>query len=340
MAVRSYLDQQIQNEAAARAAGAPVTPGSFTDIASREVNPQFVQRALGTIPANTPPPAPAYQQTFLSGLLAQLQNAAPEQQQVARFAPQLQGLLGPVLQQEHGRDPNDPEQVGRDYQKEYNEKNEDGTYKVSVEDMINRYKFNQNIAPALAGIFSPFGAAYDKFGPEPTSEFGKFLESLNPSGSQGPRRTMAELNKAFKNRNVEAGIYPAAKDSIQRLIDLRSGGALDSSGIDLNDPPATSSTPADATAYMPSSGPTSWNRNSVSGTLKNMGSRVDALIETLKRGQNYQVGDVITPPVMRMPVIKESSWEEQQEKARNMAEDAIRKNRDFTWTDEERERRR
>jgi hypothetical protein len=106
MAVRSYLDQQIQNEAAARAAGAPVTPGSFTDIASREVNPQFVQRALGTIPANTPPPAPAFQQTFLSGLLGQLQNATPEQQQqVARFAPQIQGLLDPSYRESDvGRD--------------------------------------------------------------------------------------------------------------------------------------------------------------------------------------------------------------------------------------------
>jgi hypothetical protein len=99
MAVRSYLDQVIQNEAAARAAGAPVTRGSFTDIANREVGSGFVDRALGTIPANTAPLAPAYQQTFLSGLLAQLQSATPEQQQqVARFAPQIQGLLGPVLQ--------------------------------------------------------------------------------------------------------------------------------------------------------------------------------------------------------------------------------------------------
>ena len=246
MAVRSYLDQQIQNEAAARAAGAPVTRGSFTDIANREVGSGFVDRALGTIPANTPPPAPAFQQTFLNGLLAQLQSATPEQQQqvVSQFAPQIQGLLGPVLQDtDIGRDESryglkddgtygdvGLEQIGRDYQKEYNEKNEDGTYKVSVEDMINRYKFNQNIAPALAAGFSPFGAAVSKFGPEPTSAFGKFLESLNPSGSQGPRRTMAELNTAFQNRNVEAGIYPAAKDSIQKLIDLRSGGALDSSG--------------------------------------------------------------------------------------------------------------
>ena len=95
----SYLDQQIQKEAAARAAGAPVTRGSFTDIANREVGSGFVDRALGTIPANTPPPAPAFQQTFLNGLLAQLQSATPEQQQqVARFAPQIQGLLGPVLQ--------------------------------------------------------------------------------------------------------------------------------------------------------------------------------------------------------------------------------------------------
>ena len=106
MAVRSYLDQVIQNEAAARAAGAPVTRGSFTDIANREVGSGFVDRALGTIPANTAPLAPAYQQTFLSGLLAQLQSATPEQQQqVARFAPQLQGLLGPVLQDtDIGRD--------------------------------------------------------------------------------------------------------------------------------------------------------------------------------------------------------------------------------------------
>ena len=112
MAVRSYLDQQIQNEAAARAAGAPVTRGSFTDIANREVGSGFVDRALGTIPANTPPPAPAFQQTFLSGLLAQLQSATPEQQQqvVSQFAPQIQGLLGPVLQQqqESGRDEDDP----------------------------------------------------------------------------------------------------------------------------------------------------------------------------------------------------------------------------------------
>ena len=114
----SYLDQQIQNEAANRAAGAPVTRGSFTDIANREVGSGFVDRALGTIPANTPPPAPAFQQPFLSGLLAQLQSATPEQQQqvVSRFAPQIQGLLGPVLQQqEDGRDPDDPEQIGVDY---------------------------------------------------------------------------------------------------------------------------------------------------------------------------------------------------------------------------------
>jgi hypothetical protein len=109
MAVRSYLDQQIQNEAAARAAGAPVTPGSFTDIASREVNPQFVQRALGNIPSDTQPAPPAYQQTLLSGLLGQLQNATPEQQQqVARFAPQLQGLLGRGFQDSEGYDPDTP----------------------------------------------------------------------------------------------------------------------------------------------------------------------------------------------------------------------------------------
>ena len=114
MAVRSYLDQQIQNEAAARAAGAPVTRGSFTDIANREVGSGFVDRALGTIPANTPPPAPAFQQTFLNGLLAQLQSATPEQQQqVARFAPQIQGLLGPVLQDtDIGRDEADYRSVG------------------------------------------------------------------------------------------------------------------------------------------------------------------------------------------------------------------------------------
>ena len=115
MAVRSYLDQQIQNEAAARAAGAPVTRGSFTDIANREVGSGFVDRALGTIPANTPPPAPAFQQTFLNGLLAQLQSATPEQQQqvVSRFAPQIQGLLGPNFQDtDIGRDEADYKSVG------------------------------------------------------------------------------------------------------------------------------------------------------------------------------------------------------------------------------------
>ena len=136
MAVRSYLDQQIQNEAAARAAGAPVTRGSFTDIANREVGSGFVDRALGTIPANTPPPAPAFQQTFLNGLLAQLQSATPEQQQqVARFAPQIQGLLGPVLQQESGRDEPDEYRI-----------NDDGTYSPVMGGYSTDYSPSQGAA--------------------------------------------------------------------------------------------------------------------------------------------------------------------------------------------------
>ena len=45
-------------------------------------------------------------------------------------------------------------------------------------------------------------------------------------------------------------------------------------------------------------------------------------------------------PVYQTPVIQKNSWAEQEERARNMAEAAIRENRDFTWTDEELHRRR
>ena len=231
MAVRSYLDQQIQNEAAARAAGAPVTRGSFTDIANREVGSGFVDRALGTIPANTPPPAPAFQQTFLSGLLAQLQSATPEQQQqvVSQFAPQIQGLLGPAFQQEDGRDP-DPaqrglEKIGRDYG-EFYRTDATGAYLRDKESLLKEREFNQNIAPALAAGFAPIAAAYDQFGAKPSSELGKFLESLSPSGSQGPRRTIEEINKALADRELmgELGRKVQADASILK------GGYLEPEG--------------------------------------------------------------------------------------------------------------
>ena len=209
MAVRSYLDQQIQNEAAARAAGAPVTRGSFTDIANREVGSGFVDRALGTIPANTPPPAPAFQQTLLSGLLAQLQSATPEQQQqvVSQFAPQIQGLLGPVLQQEDGRDP-DPaqrglEKIGRDY-KEFTAMDAKGKYLMSDEALQKEYEFNKTVAPYLTSAISPTGRLFSELDYEPTSSIGKLLASLNPN--TGPALARQKIAEAYKTRADNKGL--------------------------------------------------------------------------------------------------------------------------------------
>jgi hypothetical protein len=205
MAVRSYLDQQIQNEAAARAAGAPVTRGSFTDIANREVGSGFVDRALGTIPANTPPPAPAFQQTFLNGLLAQLQSATPEQQQqvVSQFAPQIQGLLGPAFQQEDGRDPDSLEKIGRDY-KEFTAMDAEGNYLMSDKALQKEDEFNKTVAPYLTSAISPIGRLFSELDYEPTSSIGKLLASLNPN--TGPALVRQKIAEAYNIRAANKGL--------------------------------------------------------------------------------------------------------------------------------------
>ena len=238
MAVRSYLDQVIQNEAAARAAGAPVTRGSFTDIANREVGSGFVDRALGTIPANTPPPAPAFQQTLLSGLLAQLQSATPEQQQqVARFAPQLQGLLGPVLQDtDIGRDEYDPGGYDPETPVGFGEGRPEGWSNEMINsrlEQLNKARASYNNAPQIGGvpIRSPlqtiWGGIADKLG------WGDNAEIINLQGILSERSNKrAGINSPLDTPSTATNTWEAAYNDTRNLNEEKLTGL----GIEPGDP--------------------------------------------------------------------------------------------------------